>query len=86
MSGDSENASSWIRNRCQTVVNRVALRLCGGTLRSCRGARHSNLTKVPLIYSVSYFNLGGIGAVFGGAKPTKAPRGDRTVWIAFNIV
>jgi len=29
------------------------------------------LTKNPLIYSVSRFNLGGLGALFGGAKPTK---------------
>jgi len=36
------------------------------------------LTKAPLIYSVSRFNLGGLGALFGGAKPTKAPHGDRT--------
>jgi len=31
------------------------------------------LTKTPLIYSVSRFNLGEIGALFGGDKPTKAP-------------
>jgi len=24
------------------------------------------------------FHLGGLGALFGGAKPTKAPRGDGT--------
>jgi len=30
------------------------------------------LTKNPLIYSVSYFNFGGLVA-FWGAKPTKAP-------------
>jgi len=34
------------------------------------------LTKIPLIYSVSYFNLGGLGAVFGGLSPPKPPRGD----------
>jgi len=28
---------------------------------------------MPLISNVSYFNLGGLGALFGGAKPTKAP-------------
>jgi len=37
------------------------------------------LNKIPLIYSVSRFNLGGLGALFGVAKPTKAPRGDGTV-------
>jgi len=31
------------------------------------------LTKLPLTYSISYFNLGGLGALFGGNKPTKAP-------------
>ena len=37
------------------------------------GAWHSKLTKIPLTQSASYFNLGGLGALFGGAKPTKAP-------------
>jgi len=36
------------------------------------------LTKTPLIYSVSYFSLEGLGALFGGIKPTKATRGDGT--------
>jgi len=36
-------------------------------------ALHSNSTKIPLIYSVSYFNLGGLGAVFGGLSPPKPP-------------
>ena len=48
-----------LQNRRQKVVNRGFYDLCGG-------ASHSNLTKIPLIYSVPYFNL-------GGAKPTKAP-------------
>jgi len=34
------------------------------------------LTKIPLTYSVSYFNLGGLGALFGGLSPPKPPRGD----------
>jgi len=34
------------------------------------------LTKPTLIYSVSCFNLGWLGALFGKAKPTEAPRGD----------
>jgi len=33
-----------------------------------------------LIYSVSYFNFEGLGGLFLGAKPTKAPRGDATVY------
>jgi len=35
------------------------------------------LTKTPLIYSVSRFNLRGLGALFGRAKPTKAPQWRR---------
>jgi len=30
------------------------------------------LTKIPLTYSVSYFDLGGLGALFWVAKPIKA--------------
>jgi len=37
------------------------------------------LTKTQQIYSVSYFNLEGLKALFGGAKPPKARRGDGTV-------
>jgi len=46
-----------------------------GALRLCREAWYGKLSK-SLIYSVSYFNL---GALSGGAKPTKAPpwRRDR---------
>jgi len=32
-----------------------------------------NLIKTPMVYSVSYFHLGGLGTLFGEAKPTKAP-------------
>jgi len=35
------------------------------------------LTKTPLIYSVSCFNLGGLELCLG-AKLTKTPRGDGT--------
>jgi len=31
------------------------------------------LTKTALIYSASYFNLGMLVALFGGAKPAKTP-------------
>ena len=31
-----------------------------------------------MIYSVSCFSLGGLEFCLGGAKPTEAPRGDRT--------
>jgi len=33
--------------------------------------------KTQFIYSISYFNLGGLEFVWR-AKPTKAPRGDKT--------
>jgi len=36
------------------------------------------ITKTQLIYSVSRFNLGGLGALFGRSQPTKDPRGDGT--------
>jgi len=36
------------------------------------GLTLKKLTKTPLIYSVSYFNLGGLGA-FGGASPPQPP-------------
>ena len=35
------------------------------------------LKDTPLIYSVSYFSLGWLGALFGGASPA-VPRGDGT--------
>jgi len=38
--------------------------------------------KAVFNYNVSYFNLGGFGALFCGAKPTKAPRGDGTEFVA----
>jgi len=44
------------------------------------------LTKISLIYSASYFNLGGAWSFVWGAKSTKAPRGDGTDFIAFNDI
>jgi len=59
--------------------SRVGLCSCAGGLCVCAGGLDIiKLAKTPLIYSVSRFNLGGIGAMFGGAKPTKAPRGYGT--------
>jgi len=56
-----------MQNRRQKVFN-------SGALPLCRGASHSeNLIKVPLIYSVSYFNFGGIGYLFGRVSPPKPP-------------
>jgi len=61
----------------RTVARKSSLeKLCvcaGGFAFALRGAWHSKLTKVALIYNVSYFNLGGLGALFWGDKPTKAP-------------
>jgi len=31
------------------------------------------LKKIPLTYSVSYFNLGGLEALFGGLSPQTPP-------------
>ena len=33
-----------------------------------------------MIYSVSYFNLGGLEHCFGGVAHQHLPRGDRTGW------
>ena len=53
------------QNCRQKVFNREALRFC-------TGLDIENLVKIPLIYSVSYFNLGNL--VFSlGAKPIKSP-------------
>jgi len=38
----------------------------------CRGLDILKFDQTPLIYSVSYNNLGGLGTLFGGPKPTKA--------------
>ena len=43
------------------------------------------LSKIPLIYSVSLFILGGLELCLGGAKPTRAPRGDGTDVIASTV-
>jgi len=43
------------------------------------------LTKIPLVYSVSYFNLGGLEALFGGLNPPKHPRGGGTGMGALKI-
>jgi len=73
------------QNRRQKVVNRVsgALRFCGGLDVCAKGAWHSNLTKIPLIYNVSYFHLGVVKLCLGGIiPPAKAPRGGGTAAIS----
>jgi len=37
------------------------------------GLDNEKLIKPPMIYSVSYFDFGGLSTLFGGAKLTKAP-------------
>jgi len=53
------------QNRRQKI-NKGALRLSGWPWRSCRGTWHLNLTKIPLVCSVSCFNLGGLELCLGG--------------------
>jgi len=52
----------------------------GGLHVRAGGTDIEKLIKTPLIYSFSFFNLEGLGALFGKAKPTKVvpPRGDGT--------
>jgi len=41
------------------------------------------IDKTPMIYSVSYFNLGGLGTLFGGLIPAK-PLPCRRDWIVIS--
>jgi len=69
---ESRFALCWYR----TVARKPLIRelyVCAG------GLDIESLIKTPLICSVSYFNLGGLGALFEGTKPTKTLRGDGTV-------
>ena len=50
------------------VFNRGALRFCGG-ICVCAVGLDIKLTKTPLISSVSRFNLGVLGILFGGLRP-----------------
>jgi len=58
------------QNRRQKVFNRGALRFFRGAYTFVQGGLNA---KTLFIYSIAYFNLGGLGALFGAAKPTKAP-------------
>jgi len=53
-------------NRRQKVFNRGALQFCGGLCVCLGGLDIIKLTKTPLIYSVSRFNLG-VLELCGGA-------------------
>jgi len=60
------------QNCRQKVFNRGDLQFSWGVLL-CGGLDIIKLTKTPLIYSVSHFNLGWLVALFGGIKRTKVP-------------
>jgi len=79
--GHGRNEVSWCQNRHQKVVNRGFTLVQGGFTFVQGGGWHSNLTKIPLIYNGSYFNLWGINP----PKPNVAtglddPRGKKQVW------
>ena len=60
---------------CKTVARKSSI----GRLCICiRGFDIEKLVKTPLICTVTYFNLGVLGASFGGANPPNPPRDDRT--------
>jgi len=61
------------QNRRQDVVNRRALRLCGGGFTFVQGGLTSVLTTIPLTYSVSYFNMGGLEFSLGGLAHQSPP-------------
>ena len=57
---------SFSPDRCRTVARQSSI------------GRLEIHDKTPLIYSVSYFNLGELGALLGGTTSTKVSRGDAT--------
>ena len=58
--------SNSIQNHCQKVVSTEILRLC-------RRLDILKFDQTPLIYSVSYFNLGGLELCLWGISPPKSP-------------
>ena len=66
----------------RTVARKFSIRgLChsvGGFGFVRGGLTFQKLTKTQLIHGVSCFNLGGLGALFGGLSPQNPPRGDGT--------
>jgi len=67
------------QNRRQKILIREVLQFCRGLCVCLRGLEIIKVTKTPIIYDVSRSNFGGLGALCGWAKPTKAPpRGDGT--------
>jgi len=75
-----EGNCQWVRELWDRTAARKSstggFYVCAGGLeRLCKGLVNA---KTYFIYSASYFNLGGLGALFGVAKPTKAPSWDGT--------
>jgi len=60
-----------IQNHRQKVFNRGALQFCGGICVCAGGPDIIKLSKIPLIYSVSRFNLGGLELCLGGEYDNK---------------
>ena len=50
----------------------------GGLCVCARGLDIEKLIKLTMIYSVSYFDLGGLVRCLGRLSPPKPPRGDGT--------
>jgi len=65
--------SAFVETR--TVARKSAI---GGLYVCAGGFDIGNSMKTPLIYSVSYFNFVGFGALLGGLSPTKPLRCDGT--------
>jgi len=59
-----------IVRKTRTVARKFSI---GGLCVCAGGIEIIKLTKTPLIYSVSRFNLGALGALFGGLSPPKTP-------------
>jgi len=80
-----------VKVHCRTVARKFSIGgLCssaGGLCVCLGGLDIIKLTKTPLIYSASPFNLEGLGALFGGAKTTKPPpwRWDWRIFGSKNI-
>jgi len=74
--------SVWQQKCHQKVFYRGALQY------SCTvGLDILKFEQTSLFYSALYFNLGGgLELCFKGAKPTKGPRGDWTVWQNFSLL
>jgi len=80
MTQTKQQTLSFIVCRCCRGLGRTVARkfsigelyVCGGWLDILK------LTNTPLIYNVSCFSLGGLGASFGGLSRPKIPSGDGT--------